>query len=253
MSTTSSNHAEIFSIHEESQECVWLRSVIQYTRESCGISSGHEAPTIVHEDNATCIAQLKNEYIKGDRTKHILPKFFFTHDLQKSGDIIVQQVRSSDNLADLLSEALHAATFKKLVHGIRTQCGDSMNLSDLIIRGRIYTLHSFSLRYGFFPLVFPSKIFNVASHLRSGSAWKAYMNARVTGLFLLVLLEYPNGKGVDETSEPLLYAGWMAGPYRCNDDATRGQNDDPVTSGIKAGWTEADRSRIVQVVLPKSS
>nr|GEW00554.1 ribonuclease H-like domain-containing protein [Tanacetum cinerariifolium] len=30
----------------------------------------------------------------------------------------------------------------------------------------------------------------------SGSAWKAYINARVAGLFLLVLLEYPNGKGV---------------------------------------------------------
>nr|GEX08843.1 hypothetical protein [Tanacetum cinerariifolium] len=29
-----------------------------------------------------------------------------------------------------------------------------------------------------------------------GSAWKAYMNARVAGLFFLVLLEYPNGKGV---------------------------------------------------------
>ncbi|GKB10655.1 hypothetical protein Tco_0844578 [Tanacetum coccineum] len=30
----------------------------------------------------------------------------------------------------------------------------------------------------------------------SGSAWMAYMNARIAGLFLLVLLEYPNGKGV---------------------------------------------------------
>nr|GEY26894.1 retrovirus-related Pol polyprotein from transposon TNT 1-94 [Tanacetum cinerariifolium] len=37
----------------------------------------------------------------------------------------------------------------------------------------------------------------------------------------------------DETSEPLLYARRMAGPYRCK-DATRGQNDDPMTSGIKA-------------------
>nr|GEY42895.1 RNA-directed DNA polymerase, eukaryota, nucleotide-binding alpha-beta plait domain protein [Tanacetum cinerariifolium] len=37
----------------------------------------------------------------------------------------------------------------------------------------------------------------------------------------------------DETSEPLLYAGRMAGPYRCK-DATRGRNNDPVTSGIKA-------------------
>ncbi|GKE54195.1 hypothetical protein Tco_1489351, partial [Tanacetum coccineum] len=84
----------------------------------------------------------------------------------------------------------------------------------------------------------------------SGSAWKAYINARVAGLFLLVLLEYPNGKGVvratsrgldmaphwsgvgatplvsprqDETSEPLLYTGWMDGPYRCKDVA-RGRN-----------------------------
>nr|GEW64816.1 hypothetical protein [Tanacetum cinerariifolium] len=68
---------------------------------------------------------------------------------------------------------------------------------------------------------------------RSDSAWKAYMNARVAGLFLLVLLEYPNGNGVDETSEPLLYAGWMVGPYRCK-DTTWGQNDDPMTSGIRA-------------------
>ncbi|GKA20034.1 hypothetical protein Tco_0699949 [Tanacetum coccineum] len=30
----------------------------------------------------------------------------------------------------------------------------------------------------------------------SGSAWKAYINARVVGLFLLVLLEYLNNKGV---------------------------------------------------------
>ncbi|GKC64253.1 hypothetical protein Tco_1096851 [Tanacetum coccineum] len=89
MSATSSNHAKILSIHEVSMEYVWLRSVTQHIHESCGISSGQESPTVVHEDNASCIAQLKDEYIKGDKTKHILPKFFFTHDLQKSGDIIV--------------------------------------------------------------------------------------------------------------------------------------------------------------------
>ncbi|GJT76155.1 hypothetical protein Tco_1042880 [Tanacetum coccineum] len=44
-------------------------------------------------------------YLKGDGTKHILPKFLFTHDLQKSDDIIVQQIRSSDNLADLFTKA----------------------------------------------------------------------------------------------------------------------------------------------------
>ncbi|GJZ24477.1 hypothetical protein Tco_0561936 [Tanacetum coccineum] len=118
MSATSSNHAEILAIHEASQKCVWLRSVIQNIRESCGISLGVEAPTVVHEHNAACIAQLKDGYIKGDRTKYILPKFFFTHDLQKSCDIIVQKVRSSDNLVDLFTKALPTATFKKLVHGI---------------------------------------------------------------------------------------------------------------------------------------
>ncbi|GKD88800.1 hypothetical protein Tco_1364307, partial [Tanacetum coccineum] len=55
-------------------------------------------------------------YLQGDKTKHILPKFFFTHDLQKSGDIIVQRVRSSDNQADLFTKALPTSTFKKLVH-----------------------------------------------------------------------------------------------------------------------------------------
>uniref|UniRef100_A0A1U7WMR6 Uncharacterized protein LOC104229005 n=1 Tax=Nicotiana sylvestris TaxID=4096 RepID=A0A1U7WMR6_NICSY len=38
-------------------------------------------PTTLYEDNVSCIAQLKGGYIKGDRTKHISPKFFFTHDL----------------------------------------------------------------------------------------------------------------------------------------------------------------------------
>ncbi|GJW56647.1 hypothetical protein Tco_0103378 [Tanacetum coccineum] len=97
MSATSSNHAMILAIHKTS----------------------HESPTVVHEDNATCIAQLKDEYIKGDNIKHILLKFFFSHDLQKSGDIIVQKVHSSDNQADLFTKALPTTTFKKLVHGTR--------------------------------------------------------------------------------------------------------------------------------------
>ncbi|GKA21672.1 hypothetical protein Tco_0701661 [Tanacetum coccineum] len=121
MSSTSSNHAEILAIHEASQECIWLRSVIKHIRESSEISSGKEAPTIIHEDNKTCIAQLKDEYIKGGKTKHILLKFFFTHDLQKSGNIIVQKVYLSDNLADLFTKALPTATFKKLLHGIGTR------------------------------------------------------------------------------------------------------------------------------------
>ncbi|KAJ9561443.1 hypothetical protein OSB04_006603 [Centaurea solstitialis] len=118
MTATSSNHAEILAIHEASRECVWLRNVIQHIRGSCGIITDKEPPTILYEDNAACIAQLKEGYIKGDRTNHILPKFFFTHDLQKSGDIIVQQVRSCENLADLFTKSLLNSTFQRLVHDI---------------------------------------------------------------------------------------------------------------------------------------
>jgi hypothetical protein len=90
ISATSSNHSEIIAIHEASRECVWLRSVIQYIREKCGLSSIKDSLTILYASNAACITQIRGDYIKGDRTKHISPKFCYTHELQKkSGDIDV--------------------------------------------------------------------------------------------------------------------------------------------------------------------
>lgn len=118
ISATSSNHSEIIAIHEASHECVWLRSVIQRIQEKCGLSSIKGSSTILYEDNAACITQIRGGYIKGDRTKHISPKFFYKHELQKSGDIDVKQIRLSDNLADLFTKSLPTATFKKIVYNI---------------------------------------------------------------------------------------------------------------------------------------
>jgi hypothetical protein len=87
---TSSNHSEIIAIHEASRECIWLRSLIQHIREKCDLSTIKDSPTILYEDNAACITQIRGGYIKGDRTKHISPKFFYTHELQKSGEIDYQ-------------------------------------------------------------------------------------------------------------------------------------------------------------------
>ena len=118
MVATSSNHSEIIAIHEASRECIWLRLMIHHIQESCGLSSFKDKPTILFEDNAACIAQIKGGYIKGDRTKHISPKFFYTHELQKNGEIDVQQIRSSDNLTDLFTKALPTSTFKKLIYKV---------------------------------------------------------------------------------------------------------------------------------------
>jgi hypothetical protein len=128
ISATSSNHSEIIAIHEASRECVWLRSVIQHIREKCGLSSIKDNPTILYEDNAACITQIRGGYIKGDRTKHISPKFFYTHELQKSGDIDVKHIRSSENLADIFTKSLPTTTFKKIVHSIGMR-----RLKDLLI------------------------------------------------------------------------------------------------------------------------
>ncbi|KAK9150854.1 hypothetical protein Syun_009163 [Stephania yunnanensis] len=118
MVATSSNHSEVLAIHEASRECVWLRNMIEHIQESCGLPSIKDSPTILYEDNAACIAQLSEGFIKGDRTKHISPKFFYAHELQKNGEIDVKQIRSSDNLADLFTKALPTTTFKRLTYGI---------------------------------------------------------------------------------------------------------------------------------------
>ena len=66
----------------------------------------------------TCVTQIKWGYIKGDKTKHISPKLFYTNDLEENGDTIVQ-ICSENNRIDLFTKLLPIATFEKLVHNIR--------------------------------------------------------------------------------------------------------------------------------------
>ena len=95
----------------------WDR-VIQHIRENSGLSTIINSPMILYKDNAACITQIREGYIKGDRNKHIAPNFFYTHELQKNGDIDVKQIRSCDNLADMFTKPLPTANFKKMVHNI---------------------------------------------------------------------------------------------------------------------------------------
>ena len=92
--------------------------MIQHIKEACDIKFDKRNPIVLFEDNAACIEQLKGGFIKGDRTNHISPKFFFTHDLQNQWDLDVQQIRSIDNPADLFTKALPTTTLEKFVHKI---------------------------------------------------------------------------------------------------------------------------------------
>ncbi|KAJ9538599.1 hypothetical protein OSB04_031332 [Centaurea solstitialis] len=62
--------------------------MIQHIRGSCGVISNIEPPTVLYEDL----------------------KFFFMRDLQKIGDISLQQVHSCENLADLFTKSLPNST-----------------------------------------------------------------------------------------------------------------------------------------------
>ncbi|KAK2422721.1 hypothetical protein QL285_033232 [Trifolium repens] len=97
--------------------------MIQHIQKNCGLSSERMQTTIIYEDNTVCIAKLKEGCIKGGITKHISPKFFFTHDLQKNGEISIQQIRSCDNLADLFTKSLPSRIFEKLVQKIGLRRG----------------------------------------------------------------------------------------------------------------------------------
>ncbi|RDX83752.1 hypothetical protein CR513_35299, partial [Mucuna pruriens] len=57
-----------------------------------------------------------------EKTKHILSKFFFTHDLQKNGDVNIQQVHSCKNLEYLFTKSLSIETFEQLTHKINLYC-----------------------------------------------------------------------------------------------------------------------------------
>ena len=145
--------------NEASQKCFWLRSLIRCT---CGLSYSKMTPTVIYEDNIACNSQLKEGYIKGDRTKHISPKFFFTRDLQKDGEIDINQIRSSENLADMFSQSHFLLQhLRSLLMAL--DFADLEISTEVVKRGRWYTLYSFSLVYGFFPLGFPSKVFNEAA------------------------------------------------------------------------------------------
>ena len=94
--------------------------MINHIIQSCGIGA-LETPTIIFEDNLACVTQMESGYIMSNMTKHIIPKLFYPHEVQKNGEIEILQTKSCDNLADLFIKSLLYSTFRKCVEGIGTR------------------------------------------------------------------------------------------------------------------------------------
>lgn len=116
---TSSNHVEVISLHEASKECKWLRSITRHIQGAFGLPIDN-SPTILYEDNVSCVTHMKEGYIKSDITKHIPLKFFsFTQELERNKEVDIQYICSSDNVVDLFRKVFPTSNFKKHVQNIR--------------------------------------------------------------------------------------------------------------------------------------
>jgi hypothetical protein len=104
-------------------------------------------------------------YIKSNINKHIAPKLFYPHELQKNRDINILQTKSCDNLADLLTKSLPYSTFQKCVEGIGTRRLKCLQGSGGVILRDIWPILNhhitlFSLYEFYLAKVFSSKVFN---------------------------------------------------------------------------------------------
>lgn len=116
LTATSTKHAEIIALYETCQEALSLRSLISHIYSQCGFSPLTK-PTTLYEDNQAVVHQVSKGYIKGPLTKHIAPKFFFTHE-QQGEKVEVKWIPSKDNHADLFTKALQPALHQHHCHGI---------------------------------------------------------------------------------------------------------------------------------------
>jgi hypothetical protein len=101
--------------------------VINHIQVSCGVEP-IDSPTIIYEDNAACVVQMRSGYVKSNVTKHITSKFFYPHELQVNGEINILQIKPCNNLADLFTKSLSCSIFSKCVAGCMRRLRDLQDL-----------------------------------------------------------------------------------------------------------------------------
>jgi hypothetical protein len=94
--------------------------MIDHIQISCGIFA-IGSPPIIYEDNVACVAQMQTRYVKTNYMEHISPKLFYSHQLQKSREITILQIKSCNNYADLFTKSRPLVIFDKCVKGIGMQ------------------------------------------------------------------------------------------------------------------------------------
>jgi hypothetical protein len=106
----SSAEAEFMAASALVQEVIYARRLLE------NLGFPQPGPTLIYEDNRTCIAWSEGSVGGSDRAKHIDLREHFVHDAVEAGvlKLVPHAVASIDNVADLLTKPLPKAPFLTL-------------------------------------------------------------------------------------------------------------------------------------------
>jgi hypothetical protein len=105
LAVTSSTQAEYVALYEAAREVSWMRRFL--------MEIGHyqEDATVMYEDNAPCIDQVTGAVMNFQATKHYLPKYLYTRNEYRKGNITILHVETKYQIADIFTKALGPTAF----------------------------------------------------------------------------------------------------------------------------------------------
>jgi hypothetical protein len=121
----STAESEYVALTPAIQECIWLQQFMN----SIGYK---QETTIIHEDNAACIALAKNPQEKR-RTRHIQVKYHWIRDQLQDGIFKLEKIQSEKQNADIFTKGMHGPQ-------VRTIC-DRLQLQDSVKQGESEDTH----------------------------------------------------------------------------------------------------------------
>ncbi|KXJ62395.1 hypothetical protein RP20_CCG013186 [Aedes albopictus] len=102
----SSMEAEYTALSEACKELIWIRRLLE------DMSCKQEGPTVMFEDNMSCINFVEVER-QSRRSKHIDTRMHFTRELVENGIAVLQHCVSENMTADLLTKPVGSIKQKK--------------------------------------------------------------------------------------------------------------------------------------------
>ena len=105
--TKSSTEAELVAESDFASEAIYGTEFL--------LAQGEDVtPAIIHQDNMSTIAMIKNGISKSDKTRHMNVRYFWTKERVENGEIQILYTPTDDMVADILTKPLQGDKFLTL-------------------------------------------------------------------------------------------------------------------------------------------